>query len=197
MTTAPLKNERESVMQRTILWHERQDLSTEYCAITSHDGGVRFAGIVLQPVENRPLQVRYTVEVDEQWRTRDVEIQTETLDAATHLHLTADGDGTWRRDGVMVPDLVGCLDVDLGITPATNTLPIRRLGLRLGEGAEIAAAWVRFPDLSVQRQQQHYDRLTDDRYRYQAGDFTAELVVDPDGIVQDYGSAWQVIAQEG
>jgi uncharacterized protein len=184
-------------MQRTILWHERQDLSTEYCTITSHHGGTRFTGIVLQPVENRPLQVRYLVDVDEQWRTRDVEIDLETLAAASHLHLMADGNGTWRRDGEIMADLAGCLDVDLGITPATNTLPIRRLDLQPGEGADIMAAWVRFPDLHIQRQQQHYDRLTDDRYRYQSGDFTAELAIDPDGIVQDYASAWKVIAQEG
>ncbi len=184
-------------MHRTILWHESQDLSTEYCTITTSNGGYRFAGIVLQPVENHPLQVRYMVELDKQWRTREVEVQTETLATTAHLHLVADGDGIWRRDGEIMADLAGCLDVDLGITPATNTLPIRRLGLQIGESADITAAWVRFPDLSIRRQPQHYDRLAGDRYCYQAGDFTAELVVDPQGIVQQYASFWQVIAQEG
>ena len=36
--------------------------------------------------------------------------------------------------------LDGCPDVDFGWTPATNTVPIRRLGLEVGETASITAA---------------------------------------------------------
>ena len=41
------------------------------------------------------------------------------------------------------PEYSDCVDVDLSFTPATNTLPIRRLGLDIGEEAEIHVAWLR------------------------------------------------------
>ena len=41
-------------------------------------------------------------------------------------------------DGVPAPALKGCKDIDLGCSPSTNTLPIRRL--RLAVGASAAAA---------------------------------------------------------
>ena len=33
------------------------------------------------------------------------------------------------------------------VTPATNTLPIRRLNLQIGGSKSVIAAWVKFPDL--------------------------------------------------
>src|SRR5262249_58793699 len=93
-----------------------------------------------------------------------------------------------RVDGSMTPALDGCVDVDFGWTPATNTLPIRRLGLGVGAAATIRAAWVRFPELDLLALDQTYTRLADDRWRYASGTFEAELVVDPaTGVVRRYG----------
>jgi hypothetical protein len=38
----------------------------------------------------------------------------------------------------------GCLDIDLGFSPSTNLLPIRRLTLAVGEAATVRAAWLPF-----------------------------------------------------
>jgi hypothetical protein len=183
-------------MRTTIIWHDPKQLIVEYCAITADDRGVSLAGTALQMAEQRPLKAIYAIETDPQWRTREVTVQVETLAGVTSLRLTADGHGSWWRDGVALDDMKGCLDVDLGITPATNTLPIRRLDLPVGASAEIAAVWVRFPALDIQRLAQRYTRLTEDRYRYQSAAFMAELRVDAAGIVQEYSGYWQAVAQE-
>src|SRR5207247_1457892 len=88
------------------------------------------------------------------------------------------------------PDLQGCLDVDLGFTPATNTLPIRRLGLEPGGAAYIRAAWGLLPDLTVRAAAQRYDRLAERRYRYSSGPFASTLDVDEHGLVLDYPGGW-------
>ena len=49
------------------------------------------------------------------------------------LHLESDGEGHWQENGKDRPDLHGCIDIDIQATPFTNTLPIRRLGLKTGE----------------------------------------------------------------
>ena len=46
----------------------------------------------------------------------------------------------WRLDGRELPDLLGTVDLDLGSTPVTNLLPIRRLRLRIGERRELTAS---------------------------------------------------------
>ena len=81
------------------------------------------------------------------------------------------------------------------MTPATNTLPIRRLaGLATGEAAELRMAWVQFPGLEVLKSAQQYERLAGDRWRFSTGDFSAELLVDPDGLVLDYGGLFRSLA---
>lgn len=96
------------------------------------------------------------------------------------------------------PDLAGCIDIDLSITPATNTLPIRRLGLAVGASAEVTAAWVRFPALIVAPLRQRYTRLAPDRYRYESleSGFTTELTVDDQGLIAHYPGGWTLWTPE-
>jgi uncharacterized protein len=104
---------------------------------------------------------------------------------------------SWSRDGKQLPALDQCLDLDLEWSPSTNTLPIRRLGLALGDTKAVAAAWVRFPSLDVERLDQSYERIDERRYRYRSGRFTADLAVDEDGVVLQYGVNWKAVAVSG
>jgi hypothetical protein len=89
--------------------------------------------------------------------------------------------------------------VDLGFSPSTNTLPIRRLGLAVDDSAEVRAAWVRFPQLTVEPLPQRYTRLGPDRYLYEslASDFRAELEVDDLGLIVRYPGVWERAAGAG
>jgi hypothetical protein len=42
---------------------------------------------------------------------------------------------------------------------------------------------------------QGYARLAEDRYRYTQDDFTAELLVDDQGLVLEYEGLWRAIAR--
>jgi uncharacterized protein len=55
-------------------------------------------------------------------------------------------------------------------------------------------AWVQFPALEVLPSAQRYERLAADRWRFATGDFQAELLVDPDGLVLDYGGLFRSLA---
>ncbi|HEV3459606.1 MAG TPA: putative glycolipid-binding domain-containing protein [Thermoanaerobaculia bacterium] len=92
--------------------------------------------------------------------------------------------------------VAGCLDVDLAFTPSTNILPLRRLGLAAGESREVTAAWLRFPELTVEPLPQRYTRLDERRVLYESrgGAFTAELEVDELGLVVRYPPLWERVA---
>ena len=139
---------------------------------------------------------RYTIEVDAAWRTRNVEVELQN-GGLTSLSLSSDGAGNWTLDGQRIGELDNCVDVDLEWSPSTNTLPIRRLALTPGESRAVSAAWVRFPSLQVERLDQTYERVDDRRYRYRSGRFTAELLVDGYGLVDQYGFNWKAVATSG
>ena len=72
--------------------------------------------------------------------------------------------------------------------------PIRRLGLEIGEEAEIPVVWRIWPELRVQRVLQRYTRFGEDRYRYTQDEFEAGLTVDRHGLVVEYEGLWRAIA---
>ena len=85
-----------------------------------------------------------------------------------------------------MPSLDGCTDVDLGFSPSTNALPIRRLGLQVSQSRTVQVAWLRYPQLTVERVAQTYTRLDATTCRYASGSFEADLTVDDDGFVVEY-----------
>src|SRR5438132_8384402 len=182
--------------RRLILWQGLVTPSMERVVVTASAGGFAFSGLILQAHEDVPYIVRYRIEVDARWRTRTVEIELE-VGGQRRLILMADGEGNWWRDGQALELVAGCIDIDLEWSPSTNTLPIRRLGLAPGETKFLAAAWVRFPSLEVERLEQSYERLADGRYRYRSGRFTADLAVDGDGEVLQYGVNWKAVGTSG
>ncbi|HEV8527284.1 MAG TPA: putative glycolipid-binding domain-containing protein [Actinomycetes bacterium] len=178
-----------------ILWHSAELRSSEYFTHEPTDGGHRLRGVVVLPIAGRPAHIGYTVEVDAAWLTRRVDVRVEQPGGSTDIHIEADGQGCWERDGEPAPELSGCLDVDLGWTPATNTLQIRRLGLEVGEERTLDVAWMRFPELTLEAVAQTYRRLGQTAWRYSAGDFDAVLEVDDHGFVRRYGEdIWTAIA---
>ena len=102
------------------------------------------------------------------------------------LGLERNAKGSWTVDGIAMRSLKGSTDVDLGCSPSTNTLPIRRLRLAIGASQTIQVAWVRFPGLTVVKAPQTYTRLDESTYRYSSGTFEADLTVDEDGLVATY-----------
>jgi hypothetical protein len=181
----------------SVIWRSDRLQSSEHCALTESDAGNRLTGVVVIALGVEPGHLSYTVDADARWHTRSVEVVVTTTDSR-RLLLVADGSGGWTVDGKAAPELEGCLDVDLGFTPSTNTLPIRRLALGQGTAAEVAAAWVRFPELTPERLDQSYERLAADRWRYRSAGFEAELVVDSSGLVTRYGDdIWTAVARRG
>ena len=129
----------------------------------------------------------FKIECDAVWRVRCAEITLVGRKQA--FRLTADGEGNWfDAAGEPLPELLGAIDIDLSASPFTNTLPIRRCNLALGESVDIATAYVAFPELTLTADPQRYTRIGEQRYRYESRDtdFTREIDVDEAGLVVNY-----------
>ena len=132
----------------------------------------------------------YRLVWDESWRLRDAELVVEMAQHDRSLHLQTDGQGRWRHgDGRAIAELDGCTDIDIWPTPFTNSFPLRRSPMAIGERRRFLMAWVSAPDLTVHPQPQAYTRMSKRRYLFENLDgsgFKAELPVDDDDIVLDY-----------
>ncbi len=129
----------------------------------------------------------FYVELDALWRTRVAVVAVSDGEGDRRVRLDADGAGNWRVDDVPTPELDGCLDVDIGAVPFTNTFVLRRIGLAEGDSRDVRAAFVDVPDLVVQPLPQTYRRLGEHHYQYGDTSFgTYDLEVDAAGIVVEY-----------
>lgn len=170
----------------------RLDVPGHDCAVLlPAAGGWRLEGmaVFVDPVSG-PCGLSYRVETTAAWHTRSARVVGWAGGGRVDLRLAATPDHRWSLDGRSVPEVDGCVDVDLAFTPATNLLPIRRLDLPVGGSSPVAAAWLRFPELDLRRLDQTYTREAEARYDYRSGDFRAALEVTREGFVSSYEGLW-------
>ena len=172
-------------MRHDVIWTSASLESSEDCVIHEQPAGVALSSSTTLPVDGALGRIDYELETDADWRTLGTTI---TVSGRTESRITIErsGDG-WTVDGEPRPDLDGCVDIDLGWTPATNILPLRRRPVAIGEAVTTTSAWVRFPELDVVPATQTYIRSAADRVVYRSPTFEAELEVTRAGIVTRYG----------
>jgi hypothetical protein len=148
-------------------------------------------GVVLAIDEQRgPFRLAYRLTWTDAWQLRTAELDIAIGGSTASRRLFTDGLGHWHDGGGHdLAELDGCLDIDIWPTPFTNSFPIRRVPLALGERQQFRMAWVFGPDLTVKAQLQAYTRVAGRRYLFESLDgsgFSAELEVDEAGLVLDY-----------
>ncbi|MEO5941184.1 MAG: putative glycolipid-binding domain-containing protein [Candidatus Limnocylindrales bacterium] len=176
---------------RRVAWRRSDELEAdEHCTMTIRDSGLSLVGTVLGADDGTPVRIEYRVLTDRAGVTSAVHVRDLRGFATRTITIERDAKGHWTLDGAVARALKGCLDIDLGCSPSTNTLPVRRLRLGIGTEQTIQAAWIRFPELSIVKLAQTYLRLDEFTYRFTSGDFAAELSVDDDGLVAAY-AGWR------
>jgi Uncharacterized protein conserved in bacteria len=177
---------------RAAMWKRRNETGLERFELLSSPDEKLFRGTILAAHEGIPVEAQYAIWCDTSWRTQRAEIHVRASGVERNLKITVD-EGRWYANSQQVDEVSGSIDIDLGWTPSTNTLPIRRLDLPVGASSGIVtAAWVRFPDLSLQPLPQEYRRVTERQYLYTSknGSFRAKLFVDEEAVVVDYENVW-------
>jgi hypothetical protein len=141
-----------------------------------------------------PCRLDYVVVCNAAWHTVSATVHgwvgTETI----AIEIAVDAMSRWWLNGTECPSVAGSTDIDLNFSPSTNLLPIRRLGLAIGQEAQVQAAWLRFPSFTLEPLDQRYRRLDATTYRYESagGTFTTDLCVTPAGFVTLYPHFFEV-----
>ncbi|HEX2912169.1 MAG TPA: putative glycolipid-binding domain-containing protein [Chloroflexia bacterium] len=188
-------------MQLDILWQGWDYPSLEHLRLAISDREIEADSLFVgqhyrldEDEDRSPFRFQYNIKCNSQWQILQLDIKLLSPDQTSQvLALKSDGAGSWfDSKGTLLPDLAGCQDVDISITPFTNTLPIRRLSLQPGESADIRVLYIKLPELQYKPVQQRYTCIDQDKhgglYRFEVpgSDFVVELPVDENKLVLDY-----------
>ena len=177
----------------TILWRRLDGPGHDACRLTQTDHGYRLDGTSVFHHNGTPAQFRYRVLCDREWRTRRGLVNGWLGTASVAFSTRRTPEGVWTLNGVVVPGLQECVDVDFAFTPATNLSQIRRIALTVGQSADVPVAWLDVPAGTLGILRQRYERRTDTTYSYQAPllDFTTLLHVRAPGFIERYPPLWE------
>jgi hypothetical protein len=170
------------------LWSRLDSPGHDACRFEASARACRWTGMAAFAESDLVCQLQYEVVASPAFRFRRAWVEGRVGPRAVRLSFESDRQSRWWVDGRERPALAGLIDLDLGFTPATNMLSIRRLGLAIGEHAEVQTVYLDIPSLRVQRLPQRYQRLTDTTYAYESPvhDYRAVLQVTAEGAVSAY-----------
>lgn len=176
-----------------ILWRRLDRPGHEAARLIRADDHWQLSGTAVFLHERQPVALEYAIVCDALWRTRSAKVNGWIGQQQVAVVIDVGADGAWRLNGGHRAAVAACVDVDLNFSPSTNLLPIRRLGLSVGEDAMVTAAWLRFPSMKLEPLEQLYRRIGERTYHYESsgGTFKADLEVDENGFVENYAGIWR------
>jgi hypothetical protein len=179
-----------------LFWRKVDRPGYDSCRLIRLSSGWRLSGAAVFWETPRACHFQYDVIADVAFRTKSAAVVGYLGKKAIDIRIRSAGTGRWRVDGTLIAAVAGCIDVDLGFTPATNLLALRRLALRVGQHAEAPAAYLEFPRLRFRKLPQRYERTGRTEYAYDAPSvgYTGTLQVSSLGAVIEYPGLFELVS---
>jgi len=181
------------MMPVSMRWRSLHRPGTDRCVLEAVASGARLLGRADYAVEAGAAGLDYRVDCDRSWRTVSAHVEGTLAGRSVAFDVMRTEDDVWTMNDAAVPGVAGCLDLDLGFTPATNLLALRRLDLSIGQAASAPAAWLDVDAAVLAVLPQRYERRSATTYWYAAPTvgYEALLEVDANGFVTHYPGLWQ------
>jgi uncharacterized protein len=175
----------------TMLWRRLDGPGHDSCRLERLVEGWRLSGAAVFRHAAGPALLRYDVRTDAGWRTRAGRVDGWIGNQPVRILVRRLASG-WKVAGAGTGAGGACVDLDLGFTPATNLLQLRRIALAVGESADVPVAWLDVPSGGLEVLEQRYERRTETAYQYEAPrvGYAAELEVSAAGFPRLYPGLW-------
>lgn len=178
-------------MQSDVMWTALNTHGYEHVRIDEgHPEWNVFDSMFVRVHEGQVHRGGYTLVCDKAFRTLEIRFMVEEEPGKMNAkHLLASGDGRWAdAEGQPIPELEGCIDLDIQWSPLTNMLPIRRMKLQPGQEESIRVVYFPLPGLDIGVWEERYTGVDERTVRYASvtTDFQQDLTVDAEGFVTEY-----------
>lgn len=176
----------------TAFWRRLDTEGHDACRLIRNPDSWRLSGSAVFDHRGKACVLAYAVDCDTAWRTLAATVRGSVGREELALDIERTPDGNWTLNGDEQPEARGCIDLDLGFTPATNLLAIRRLALSDGVETPARAAYYLEFSSKLGLLEQVYRRIAADKLRYRspAHGYDATLTVSEIGFVTDYPGLW-------
>jgi hypothetical protein len=180
-------------MQKNILWAGIEYHSLENCIVTITDKGSEINSSIIGTYADELYKIEYRIRTNQYWETTFFEIKSQLHNEVEITDFRKEGKGKWYVNGQPDEKLNGCIDIDISLTPFTNTLPINRLKLLEKEDEQIKVLYVDVLGKKMRSVQQKYTRLSQAEYKFEnvPNDFESVISVDDLGLVVKYSGLFE------
>jgi hypothetical protein len=191
---------------RALAWRKDDPYGTEFADVALWDDHLSAVGVAIgsDPI---PYRLDYALETGARFVTEHANVITRGDGWSRELDLVRADGGNWKADvrsegrvelpapGGDLSSFTDALDIDLGLSPLFNSMPVLRHDLHANAGTtDFLMAWISVPDLQIHPSRQRYTfvgaaphaRTVRFESIGQDEDFMAEVVFDDDGLVVDY-----------
>lgn len=174
-------------MERKITWEGLEYRSLENCTLTETDNGISVTSVITGQVNNQAIKILYKILTDTLWATYFVEINV-ILGGYKKTILLEKKGAFWLVNNTIDHRFDDCVDIDISLTPLTNTLPIRRLVFNGQLSNRIEVIYIDIIADMIMPVRQYYTKISDSVYLYEneKSTFKAELKTDSYGLVIEY-----------
>jgi hypothetical protein len=174
--------------QKVITWKSEEYHSVERCVHRFESSQVKINGDIDGATADAAFTINYSVVADQNWQTLSFNVAGTCGIKRLQWQGFVESSGLWRINGEAREDLLGCIDIDLSLSPSTNSLPVNRLFRADTREALVKVVYVDVLNQEISAKFQRYRRLSPRKFNYQnvPNDFEADITVDEDGFVISY-----------
>ncbi len=167
-----------------VVWFRQDEPGNDACRFADAEGGYLIDG---SSTDAKGITLPYRIRARGDGTTRRARIG-----AKSRIFVSRAPDNTWLLNGRPAPEVSGAEDIDLGFTPATLTLPIRRLTLGIGHDAEIMVARLDLENERLTPLHLVVRRIAEEEYECLNAETgkTSHLLVDRHGVIQRHTGRW-------
>jgi len=181
-----------------VLWRRLDVPGHDACRLERSGAGWRLHGSAIYREAEGPARLEYEVSCSDAWVTRHGRVHGWIGGRGVEVAIRRTPAGAWTLNGMAVPGLDGCVDLDLGFTPATNALQLRRVAIETGKAIDVPVAWLDVTAGTLTLLRQRYERRSETTYWYEAPrfDYADLLEVAPTGFVRTYPRLWEMESEQ-
>lgn len=174
-------------MKTSVIWSGISNHSIEHCLIEENQDGNLISSTIIGTYQKQIYKVDYCIQTDKYWNTLSVKLKADIDLALWDIELQKHG-YNWMLNDKLIAALDGVADVDISLTPFTNTLPIKRIAFKEQNPAIIEVVYFDVLGHNILPVKQIYTQVSSDEYIYQnlATSFSAHITTDPQGLVKSY-----------
>lgn len=178
-----------------LVWKGLENATLEHCTIIRSPGNILVQSKIEGAVNNVHTVVEYELQLTNAWIVYAVELKMNRAESEQSVKLIHNKSGEWSDSALhILPQLEDCIDLDISVTPFTNTLPVKRLCFKPGESRELKMVYIDLPSFELKMSRQRYTWLGNNRFIYEGMDtgYKNEITFNPDSFVIQYPGLFEL-----